>query len=411
MLVTFWMIAAGLTIVALAFVIPPLLKKHPISATAEQSQANVAVYKTRLQELETEALTPEQRVYAKQELDKTLLKELQAEIPAKPRARWFSVAVVTIFVPILAISSYLKLGAPQSLDVTAAEAHAKGQNPPDMAKAVEKLAARLQETPADKEGWYMLARSYVYLKRYSDAAAAYNKLLALTDEADPQLLTELAEALALSNGGNLAGQPSLLLKTALAADPQFQKALWLSGFAAAQRQDYAAAINYWKDFLAQVPADDAETQQMVQTYIAEAQQSLSPTQTVESAVPASESTAPDSATHGKVEVHVSLAPALQDQVTPTDTVFIYARATQGPAMPLAVVKKTVDALPLQITLDDTMAMSPKMKLSQFKEINVSARVSRTGTANTQSGDLQGQQAAIVLGQQAQVEVVIDQVVP
>lgn len=423
----FWIIVAVLTLLALIFVIPPLLSKNPGVIETDRNQLNVTIYQERLVELEQEDLTPEQRIQAKQELEKGLAQDLGNNTisNAKPRARWASV-IVAVGIPALAVGSYLKLGAshlltPENTPEVQAHQQQPGHLPDNFGEMVGKLEARLQKQPDDSEGWYMLARSYGFLKRYDQAAQAYGKVLALVGEQDPQLLTDFAEALALSNQGQFAGQPRILLKAALELEPTHQQALWLSGFAAMQKQDYQVAIDYWQRFLVQLSPEEVETRQMLEKYIAEARQfaqaqgegtEVLATPPVDLATPEVEE---DSATKtiatAQIEVHVRLDPSLQTRVEPDDTLFIYARARQGSPMPLAIVKKPARDLPTSVTLDDGMAMMPDMKLSNFKEITVLARLSKNGAARAQSGDLQGQVSPVVLGQQSQVEVVINQVVP
>ncbi|MEN8218605.1 MAG: c-type cytochrome biogenesis protein CcmI [Pseudomonadota bacterium] len=397
-MLTFWIIAAVLTALAIAFVVPPLLKKNPPATDVDRNSLNVAIYKERLAELERENLTPEQLAQAKQELEKTLAQDLEesATLAPQPRARWATSIIVTLCIPALAIGVYWKVGAWELL--TPAAPIDETAHPQSGDEMVNKLAARLQQEPNNKEGWYMLARSYTALKRYDDAARAYNKLLALVGDQDPQLLTDFASVLVLSNEGQFAGQPTILLKAALDLDPNHQTALWLSGFAAVQKNDYNVAIEHWQRLLQQIPPENVQARQNLEAQIANARHQLGG------------APVPQAAAAAKIEVHVSLDPALQDKVKPNDTLFIYARATKGQPMPLAIVRKSASELPSNVTLDDSMAMMPSMKLSNFQEVSVLARISTSGNAMLQSGDLLGQVSPVVLDQQDKVEIVIDQVV-
>jgi cytochrome c-type biogenesis protein CcmH len=439
MLSEFWLIATGLVALALAFVIPPLWRRNLPRSEIDRNTINIAIYQERLAELDQENLTPEQYAQAQQELDKTLLQEYQDNQPIaqQPRAIWATIIMV-IGIPALAVGSYWQLGSPELLVTktsVANSAHSEEHLPDNFENMVANLAARLQQQPDDAKGWYMLARSYSALKRYQKAAQAYSQVLTLVGEKDPQLLTDFAEALALAHDGKLAGQPTILLTAALELDPNHQQALWLAGFAAAQKQDYLAAIDYWQRFLKQLPADEVEARQALEKQIADARQlaqlqdeESSPTTTTTPAAislsksatdPTTQSnpippTQPDSAqlaTTTQIKVAVRLDPTWQAKVKPSDTVFIYARASQGPPMPLAIVKKTASELPLQVTLDDSMAMVPAMKLSNFPEITLLARISSSGLATPQSGDLQGQVTQVNLAKQNQVEIVINEIVP
>ena len=122
-------------------------------------------------------------------------------------------------------------------------------------------------------------------------------------------------------------------------------------------------------------------------------------------------TAAPAAAAAAIQVNVSLDPQLAAQAQPDDTVFIFARAAQGPRMPLAIVRKQVRDLPLSVSLDDSLAMSPAMVLSKFTEVTVGARISRSGNAMPQSGDLQGSKSPVVVGKDSNVEITIDSRVP
>ncbi len=410
-MLTFGTIAAVLMILAIAFVVPPLLKKNPSASDVDRNTLNVAIYKERIAELEQENLTPEQLAQAKQELEKTLAQDLNNNAAPAPqaRARWASV-VVAIGIPVLAIAGYWQLGAWQLLTLpqTQATHNQDGGMPANFDEMVNKLAARLQQQPDDVDGWRMLARSYMYLKRYNEAAQVYNKLLALVGDQDPQLLSDLAFVLAILNNNQFAGQPTILLKAALDLDPNHQEVLWFLGLAAEQKKDYTAAIGYWQRALQVLSSTDVEGRQALEARIAEARSQLDDAPALQE-MPSVTQT--DSTDFAKIEVHVSLDPTLQDKVKPNDTLFIYARAVKGPPMPLAIEKKSASELPITVTLDDSMSMMPSMKLSSFQEIMVLARISSSGSAMLQSGDLQGQVSPIVLGKQDKVEVVINRVTP
>jgi cytochrome c-type biogenesis protein CcmH len=440
-MLTFWIIATSLIFIALIFIIPPLIsKKTTNSEPTDHNLLNVAIYQERVAELAQEDLSPEQQAQAQLELEKNLAQEIKTpDNPTQPaRAQWAGILVL-IAIPTLAIGGYLKLGSPQLLTATAPEtpAHQTNQHLPDnFSNMVEQLAARLEKQPDDAEGWYMLARSYGFLKNYEQAAKAYNKVLALEGENNPQLLTDLAETLALANDGQFAGQPTILLQTALAIDPKHQQALWLAGFAQAQKENYSQAIDYWQQFLAQVPPEDTEARKILKQHIADAQEILRrqslPAANIEpnnekpnqienepqnneiqnkAENNSSESTVPTTSATTQLQVKVSLAPALQNQIKPTDTLFIYARATEGSPIPLAILKKTASELPITVTLNDTLAMVPSIKLSHFKIVTVLARISTSGLATVQSGDLLGQVTQVQLETTKSVAVEINEIVP
>jgi cytochrome c-type biogenesis protein CcmH len=406
----FWISAAILILIALAFVIPPLLKKTSKSSTIDNNSLNIAIYKQRIAELEQENLTEEQFTQAKQELEKSLAQDLddKSSVIPKARARWAAAIIVMLAIPALAVATYWKIGSQHLVTVTpntattttASSTPHSSDIPNNFNQMVESLAARLEKQPNDKEGWYMLARSYSYMKQYDKAAQAYNKLLGLVGDKDPQVLTELARVLTLANNGQFIGQPQILLKLALEADPNYQEALWLSGLAAAQNKDYQTAITHWQKFLQQIPADKTQARQMLEQHIAEARRQLGePTPKQQVIV------------KQQLIVHVNLDPSLQDKVQANDTLFIYARAVTGPAMPLAIVRKTASELPTEVILDDSTAMMPAMKLSNFKEVKVLARISRSGSAKLESGDLQGEISPVALDTKQPIKITINTVVP
>lgn len=397
---TFWIIAAGFTLIALAFVIPPLLRKNTYLPENDSAlQANLGIYKERLAELQQENLDNEQFATAKLELDKLLAQDVRKADPnqSQPRARWISIPVV-ILLPALAVGGYFKYGSPQLIEPVAQEnphPNAHGQMPKDFESMVTKLEQRLKDNPEDMQGWQMLGKSYAMLENYSKAVQAYQQVLALGGDKDAQLLTDAAEMSALANEGQLAGQPSVLVKTALQIDPNNEKALWLSGVALIQQGEYAQAVQTWEHLLKVFPADENESRKIIEQQIAEARVLIKKSgQMVDFATPSTTTAEtlaqpPAVVKQAKITVQVSLDPALQDKVRPTDTLFIYAKATSGPPMPLAIVRKMATELPITVVLDDSTAMSPQMKLSKFKQVSVFARVSSSGTAMPQSGDLQG----------------------
>jgi cytochrome c-type biogenesis protein CcmH len=264
---------------------------------------------------------------------------------------------------------------------------------------VSRLAARLKENPEDPEGWMMLGRSYAVLGRFGEASEAYAKAAARTP-GDAQLLADYADALAMAQGRTLQGEPEKILLRALAVDPNNVKALLLAGTAAFNRNDGASAVRHWERALGLLPAE-SDMVQRVQASIAQARSlGRSPSAKTQIAKPAQ---APGG---GRVSGVVTLAPELAGKVAPGDTVFIFARAAEGPRMPLAILRKRGSDLPVKFTLDDSMAMAPQMKLSAFPQVVIGARVSKSADASPQPGDLQGLSGPVKVGD-GKVSVVID----
>ncbi|MEO8718994.1 MAG: c-type cytochrome biogenesis protein CcmI, partial [Burkholderiales bacterium] len=255
-----------------------------------------------------------------------------------------------------------------------------------------------RENPDDVEGWIMLGRSYSVLGRFGDAVDAYAKAAARAPR-DAQLLADFADALAMARGRSLQGEPEKLVQRALELEPNNLKALALAGTAAFERKDYQAAADYWQRMLPLVPpaSDDA---QAIRDNVAQATQLAGGAGAVPRAA-----AAPAAGLRGTV----SISPKLKGKFGPEDTVFIYARAANGPPMPLAVLRRRARELPVEFALDDSMAMAPGMNLSAHPRVVVTARVSKSGGATPQPGDLQGASAPVA-NDASGVAVVIDSAV-
>jgi cytochrome c-type biogenesis protein CcmH len=249
----------------------------------------------------------------------------------------------------------------------------------------------LEAKPDDPKGWAVLGRSYRVMGRMADAQKAFERIGAEL-ERDPVLLAEYADVLAANNNGNLEGTPREAVGRALKLDPDNPMALALSATAAFNRKDIASAVMQWERLLKQLPPD-SEDAKWVQNQLAEirtaAAASTAPRADGTQVIAPPASTAAAAAGDTSIRGQVSLAPALAAQALPTDTVFIFARAVQGPRMPLAVQRAKVSDLPLTFKLDDSLAVSPDFKISGFTEVRIEARISRSGSATPGPGDLIG----------------------
>jgi cytochrome c-type biogenesis protein CcmH len=387
---------------ALLFVVPPLARRAARPG-ASHDAVNTAVYRDQLRELETDlragTLAPDQHEKARQEIEARLAADLaKGEAPAEAsRSTRGAALALGIAVPICALAVYLSVGNPRALSPQPDAGASHGVSAQEFEVMVGRLAERLKEHPEDAEGWMMLGRSYAVMGRFGDSSAAYAKAVARVPD-DAQLLADYADSLAMAQGRTLQGEPDKLLKRALVADPRNVKALVLAGTAAFDRGDRAGAIRYWERALAVLPAD-SEMSQRVSASIAEARGTGAETRT-----PVAKS--PQAPVGARVSGVVKLHPKLAGKVAPDDTVFIFARAAEGPRMPLAILRKQVRDLPVRFTLDDSMAMAPQMKLSAFPRVVIGARVSKTANATASPGDLQGQSQSVQVGA-ADVGVTID----
>ena len=427
----FWFLAAGMLLLALVFVLPPLLGRGA-GAGVSQRELNLAVYRARLSELEGERdsqrISDEQFGQAKAELMQDMLGDVDPEDEVQasaPRAGRVAALVTGILLPLAVLGIYNTTGRWRLIDAPEMQASgqtappqqaqtAGGEQAPSIEEMVERLAARLQQEPGNLEGWVMLGRSYFIMQRYREAAQAYSTAVALDEEENPDLLADYAESLAMAHGNTMAGAPAKLLERALDADPAHPKALWYGGLAAYEVRDYALATDRWQKLMQLLPPDSDKARQL-QEYLATAQAGLGGEAVVTAAEPVAEPAAPAAAepvaaaTVAALQVEVSLDEAMAGKVAPGDTLFIFARAANGPRMPLAIVRKTVADLPLTVRLDDSMAMTPAMKLSSFPQVVVGARISKSGTAMPQAGDVQGFSEPVSPDEVGTVQVLINEV--
>ena len=421
----FFAIAVFMTAVALALVVRPLLLGRRSHTDVARGASNLGILKDQLAELETDlragTISDVQYREAKVELERRVLEEVKSEPADKstPTPRGVATALVLVIaLPLVAGLLYWQLGTPAAFSPeaqqAAAQAGAEHQFTPDeIEKMIGRAEEKLKANPDDAQGWSVLARTYATLGRYPDAVRAYGELARLEPN-DANTLADYADTLAMAQGRSLSGKPMELVQRALKADPNHWKALALAGSEAFNRKDYKAAVGYWERLAAVVPPE-SEFGQTVKSNIAEARElgGIKAPSPVAKATPVPEagrapSAAPASA--ATIGGTVALSPALAAKAKPDDAVFIFARPAEGARMPLAIVRKQVKDLPATFALDDSMAMAPNMKLSAFPDVVVGARISKTGSAMPQPGDLEGLTAPVKTGS-ANVAIVIDKVVP
>ncbi|WOB06593.1 c-type cytochrome biogenesis protein CcmI [Piscinibacter gummiphilus] len=409
----FVLAAALLVAVTLVVLLRPWNRK-PKAAAGSTSDVNAGIYRDQLAELDRDlaagTLSAEDHAQARAELQRRLLDDVSAtDTPAVTTGGMkHTVLVLALTLPLAAAGLYTWLGTPAALDPLARAAPTQ-QN---VEKMVADLAARMEKNP-DPRGFVVLARSYRAMGRLPEAEAAFERIGPALQE-NATLLAEYADVLASRAMGNLEGKPMALIDQALKLEPENPMALSLAATAAYNRSDYAQAITRWQQILRVVPPD-SEDARWLNDAIAKTREQLAgvggtakaPAATAAAtATPSPKTTAAGASVSGRV----SLAPALAAKVQPGDTVFIFARNPQGSRLPLAVQRIQVSALPFSFKLDDSMAMSPEAKISGASEVRIEARVSRSGNATPQSGDLIGASATVKPGAD-KVEVVIDQVRP
>jgi len=416
----FWIICALLLAVALLFVVWPLWSSAVKNNEVVRDAANLEIFRDQVVEMDADLanglLTPELYEQGKRELQMRLVEEVKsphgsgtgsARNPLKALA-----VVLVVLIPLVSVGLYWKLG---NLDVFLPQdkhASAEGFGTVLSDTALKELEDKLAKKPDNPEGWLLLARSYVELERYGDAANAYDKLTKLVPN-EAQLWADYADALAMTQGQSLRGEPTVLLNKALEVDANNPKTLALAGSAAMERGDYPAAIKYWENLLQQMPNKNSEDAKMVASGVQQARNFLAQIKgdkmQMMAQAPSAAQSKPLALGKERISGMVILSDAIKGKADPDDTLFVLARAADGPPMPLAVVRKQVKDLPFQFILDDSIAMSPQMKLSGFDKVVVIARVSKSGNTVPQPGDLQGMSAVLKPGV-AGLKISIDSVV-
>ena len=342
-------------------------------------------------------LPADQAAASRARLEKELLAlVLQAETaPAAPRASRTMLWGTAAFVLVVAAAGYARYGTPsavKAVPVAGSESQAAhGSAAGQIEAMVGQLEQRLKDKPDDTDGWSMLGRSYSAMGRYADAVSAFQRVIDMRPQ-DAQAYADLADAKAMAAGRNLAGEPAALIAKALQLDPKNLKALALAGTIAFDANDFAKAATLWEAAVA-VAEPGSELARNLQGGVAEARARAG-----QGAAPAPQaSPAPAAAGGGTGAGAVQLAANLKGRVSPQDTVFVFARAAEGPKMPLAILRKQVKDLPLNFTLDDSTAMSPATRLSSARQVIVGARISKSGNATPQPGDLQGFSQPVAVG--------------
>ena len=404
----FWISTGLLTLLVLAVLCWPLLRRHG-GAGASRKAINTAIYRDQLAELERDlasgVLSQADYGSASDELERRVLEDVAAAevadaAPLTPRRLPRTALALAVTLPLAAAVLYVVLGTPAALDPAAREG--QQASAAEIEKMVDALAAKLEKDPGNLEGWAMLGRSYMVTGRFADAAKAFDKAGAAM-EASSEMMLQVAELSAELNQGRVEGRGRDLLQRVLKDEPQNPQALVLAGTDAFFRSNFADAVRHWEAVLAMLPPGSPDAQNLAagiekaKSQLGAGKASISPKAGTEAAA--------GKAVSGRVE----LAPALKARAAPDDVVFIFARAAEGPRMPLAVVRTRVADLPREFTLDDSMALSPEFKLSSAGSLRIEARVSRSGDATAKPGDLRGESGPVQPGAR-KLSIVIDKVV-
>lgn len=380
----FFISAALLVLLCVAWLLYGVFRSE--GSTTNQEAVNITLARERRATLEAAltdgAIDQATYDYEREQLEYDLAADLRLEENVSPRKGGQLTAAILagVFLPISAGALYLHLGNPAAITQarTAVATGGTGQSAPALADLLPQMEQRLAEQPDDLEGWRLLGRSYLSVGEYTGASNAFEKALALDDTHVPTM-AQLAESLAMVQQGNLAGKPMEFIERAYEIDPDNEHALWLLSIARQQAGDHEAALEGF-DRLISMADGNAEALATVEQMRAGSVAALGidvgdATASETQALPAA-----------SIDVTVSVSEEAEDATDDGQTVFIYAVATQGPPMPLAVSRITVADLPATVTLDNSMAMIPDMTLSAYDSVTVGARISTTGNATAQPGE-------------------------
>lgn len=417
----FWIAAVVSVVVALAFVLPPLLRKKSTVAKAARRDINIAVYRDQMKEMEADRtnglLTEEQFQTGKIELESRLAEDALAKAdatmaPVASRRLGFTLAGV---LPVAAFGLYFWLGNPMSL-IAIAEAQA---NPPiaegvkgehDIMKMIQKVEEKTKTDPNDAEAWTMLGKTYAAVGHWPEALNAYEKAMKLKPDV-PAVMTGYAEALAISNNRVLKGKPIELVLQALEKAPDDMKGLELAAISNFQEKNFGQAAYYFKHLYKLLPPESPYAQDILEAQKEATRLSrgaITGMDNLSDPAPAAsqdKAAAPGATIRGKVDI----TPALKAKLSDQDVVFLFARSAGGGA-PVAAIRSTATKFPLEFELSDAMAMNPDNKLSNFKEVNLVVRVSKSGDPKGGPGDLEGTLASVKVGAK-DIKLTIDKVKP
>ena len=412
----FWTAAVLCVAIALAFVLPPLLRKKSAVEKAARRDINIAVYRDQMKELEADRannlLTEEQYQTSKIELEMRLAEdELSGDdtpVAAQAGTRKIGFALAGVL-PVAAFGLYFLMGNPAALtfvpDAQAEMAGAEGEH--DIMKLIQQVEEKTRQDPNDGAAWAILAKTYAAVGHWPEAFTAYEKAMKIKPDV-PAVMTGYAEALAVKNNRNLEGEPMRLVLLALEKDPDDLKGLELAAIANFQQQNFAQAAYYFKRAHKLVPpespyAKDLEEAMKEANRLAHTAQTGMDNLSDQGAAPKQPAASPGAIIHGKVDI----SPALKAKLTDKDVLFLFARAGEG-GPPVAAIRAATDKFPLEFELNDSMAMNPSNRLSNFKEVSLTARIARSGDIKGAAGDFEGSINVVKVGAK-NVTVLIDTV--
>ncbi|MBK3871168.1 c-type cytochrome biogenesis protein CcmI [Stutzerimonas frequens] len=395
-MIDFWIAAASLLLVALAFLLLPILRGRRAQAEEDRTALNVALYEERMAELtvqhEAGTLSAEQLEAGRADAARELLEDTEESgAPRTARLGRSVPLVAALLVPLMGYGLYLHWGASDKVQLAR---QFSGQP-----RTVEEMTARLEQAvkaqPDSAEAWYFLGRTYMNQERPADAAKAFAQVVELAGR-QPELLGQWAQALYFARNRQWTPDLQALTDEALRGDPQEVTSLGLLGIAAFEEARYADAVRFWEQLVAALPENDP-SREAIRGGINRAREQLGE--------PAETASQPEVAGI-TLQVEVQLDPEVAKAVSPQDSVFVFARAVAGPPAPLAAKRLTVADLPASISLSDADAMIPSLKISSVEQVVLMARISSTGDAT--KGEWMGRSEALdTKGEERTVRLVID----
>jgi len=420
----FWGASVVCVLIALAFVLPALLRTRTRTSQAARRDVNIAVYRDQMKEMDADRanglISEAQYQTAKLELEARLADDAlmtdDAPQPGRVSSRRLGFTLGAVL-PVAAFGLYFWLGNPASL-IAIASVPADAARPAmagapaghDFAKLIQKVEEKVKASPDDGEAWTMLAKSYAAAERWPDALRAFEKASELLPQ-DASVLSGYAEAMAITNNRELAGKPMELVQQALKIEPENIKGLELSGVYALQERNFAQANYFFKKLYKLLPSESPYAQDILAAQKEaerQTQSGLSGLDNLANPSPADDKMASKSP-GATIKGSIDIAPALKSRLAASDVLFLFARAGQG-GPPVAAIRASAGKLPLEFELNDSMAMNPANTLSQHQQVALVARVSKSGSPMGQSGDLEGTVPQVKVGA-AGVKIVIDQVKP
>ncbi|MDE2253512.1 MAG: c-type cytochrome biogenesis protein CcmI [Betaproteobacteria bacterium] len=408
-MIAFVAAAAALTLVVIGLITRPLIFAPRFVGGVDRGRLNARLLQAELGALEMEhakgTIDAAEFARARDELTRRVLEEASPAAPGAKAAYALPTAItVALMLPICAGLLYVLMGTPGALvggaqavgEATAAQVPSTGSAPPQVQGMVNSLAAKLAQHPDDPAGWAMLGRSYSVLGRYRDAVAAFGRI-GPSLNGNATWLAEYADALSMTTNGDPVGRPEQLALRALKLEPNNLLALMLAGYAASRRGEPAAALPLLERAQSEV-APDSEDYGFVHNLVEQDRAALGLKATG----------AARGASGDALKIAVSIAPRFRAAARGR-TVFVFARAPGNP-MPLAAVRSSVDQLPTVVALSDANSLDPGHPLSGVRDLRVEARVSASGDATPQPGDLIGS-ASLDTSRSHQVAIDIDKLQP